>query len=214
MLIRRLSFVTFVLLLLSLTATADTLTFIGSAPNPQDPSKYFGQLSSGTAQFTLIAPISTLLTGGGGTYTDDAVLVIQTGAGAGPIGTTFLYNSGVIALYSTSNWDFTTRTGTNALFAGALGNSSATLAVAGGNLITAFTGSIASGTYFGSFGGYDLTQNVVDGGGFLNLSLDISADANGLNSLPLVTVMQTTPEPTSMLLLASGLAPFLWRRRR
>ena len=213
---RRLSLVACVLLFLSLSAAADTLTFIGTSPVPQDPTKYFG-LIGGNAQFTLVAPINVLATGGGGTYVDSAVLVIQTGNGTGPIGTSFLYNSGAVALYATSNYDFTTQTGTNPLFAGLLGNSVATVELLPANptpfLVTAFGGVISSGTYFGSFGGYNLTPNSVTGGSATSISLDFSIDQNGVSSLPTLTILQTTPEPAAMLLMASGLVPVFWRRR-
>ena len=211
------------ILTLSLSAFGDQLTFSGGV----QPGGYFGLLSGSggpipAGTFTLVAPINVLVTSGGGTYVDSAVLAMQTGTPVGSLGpNTLTYNSGVFSLYTLADWNFSTISGVNPLLAGTLGNGLVVyLQPLGVNdlLVTGFIVQVNGGSLLGNFGGYNLASNgPIRGGGAFSASIDVAFSGplgDGLYSVPMDTQLTLiTPEPSTMILLVSGLA-FTLRRRR
>jgi len=211
--------VSLLMLLVSLPALGDSLTFTGGAPATNG---YFALIASGTGAFDLVAPISSLAVGSGGSYSDSAVLALQTGAAVGTPGPLSLsYSGGAFALYSLADWNFGTESGTNPLLTGTLGTGLAQYLqpVPGPSpqlYATAFLGQITDGSLLGSFGGYDLSaKNPVGGGGVASISIDLALLNGGLLSVPVETEMAiTTPEPSTLILLSSGTLLMFFRRRR
>jgi hypothetical protein len=203
-----------------LPAFADTLTFTGGAPGQPG---YVADIST-TGVFSLIAPITTLQTGLGGTYNANVVFFVQTGIPIAndSVARTLGYSGGAFGMYSVSDWDFATEhwnSGATALMSGTLGNSVAIYLQqdpSNPNLfLTVFLAQLNDGTLAGTFGGYDLAQNSpFAGGGVGNISLDVLVDPNsGIISIPVETKIVITPEPSTLVLLVSGIGGIYWRRR-
>ena len=211
------------ILALSLSAFGNQLTFSGAV----QPGGYFGVLSAPggpipAGTLTLVAPINFLVTSGGGTYVDSAVLALQTGTPVGSLGpNTFTYNNGAFALYSLADWNFSTISGVNPLLTGTLGNGLVLyLQPLGVNdlLVSGLFVQVNGGSLLGNFGGYNLASNgSITGGGAFNASIDVAFSGplgDGLYSVPVDTQLTlVTPEPSTVIFLVSGLA-FMLRRRQ